>query len=49
VILDQEREEEKEDNIDKKRGVTLFTMHTVRDLDGRHVYLDGLDNTPVDV
>ncbi|MFL6595093.1 MAG: ATP-dependent helicase [Chthoniobacterales bacterium] len=43
VTLDQEREEEKEDDIEKKRGVTLITMHSAKGLEFRHVYLIGLE------
>ncbi|MFL6540046.1 MAG: ATP-dependent helicase [Chthoniobacterales bacterium] len=43
VTLDQEREEEKEDDIEKKRGVTLITMHAAKGLEFRHVYLIGLE------
>ncbi|MDQ6860054.1 MAG: UvrD-helicase domain-containing protein [Verrucomicrobiota bacterium] len=43
VTLDQEREEEKEDDIEKKKGVTLITMHAAKGLEFRHVYLVGLE------
>ena len=43
VVLDQEREEEKEDDIDKKRGVTLITMHAAKGLEFPHVYVVGLE------
>ncbi|MGI9088342.1 MAG: ATP-dependent helicase [Chthoniobacterales bacterium] len=43
IVLDQEREEEKEDDIEKKRGVTLITMHAAKGLEFRHVYLIGLE------
>ncbi len=43
VTLDQEREEEKEDDIEKKQGVTLITMHAAKGLEFRHVYLVGLE------
>jgi superfamily I DNA/RNA helicase len=43
VVLDQEREEEKDDDIDKKRGVTLITMHAAKGLEFPHVYVVGLE------
>ena len=43
VLLDQEREEEKQDDIETKRGVTLITMHAAKGLEFRHVYLVGLE------
>ncbi len=43
IVLDQEREEEKHDDIEKKRGVTLITMHAAKGLEFRHVYLVGLE------
>lgn len=43
VVLDQEREEDKEDDLEKKRGVTLITMHAAKGLEFRHVYLIGLE------
>ena len=43
VVLDQEREEEKEDDIEKKRGVTLITMHAAKGLEFRSVYVAGLE------
>ena len=43
IVLDQEREEEKEDDIEKKKGVTLITMHAAKGLEFRHVYLIGLE------
>jgi len=43
VLLDQEREEEKEDDLDKKRGVTLITMHAAKGLEFPHVYVVGLE------
>ncbi|HEX8679615.1 MAG TPA: UvrD-helicase domain-containing protein [Chthoniobacterales bacterium] len=43
VLLDQEREEEKQEDIEKKRGVTLITMHAAKGLEFRHVYLVGLE------
>ena len=43
VVLDQEREEEKEDDVEKKRGVTLITMHAAKGLEFPHVYVVGLE------
>src|SRR4051794_20475756 len=43
IVLDQEREEEKQDDIEKKRGVTLITMHAAKGLEFAHVYLIGLE------
>ena len=43
VLLDQEREEDKHEDIEKKRGVTLITMHAAKGLEFRHVYLIGLE------
>ncbi|HEV2097060.1 MAG TPA: 3'-5' exonuclease, partial [Chthoniobacterales bacterium] len=43
VVLDQEREEEKQDEIEKKRGVTLITMHAAKGLEFPHVYVVGLE------
>lgn len=43
IVLDQEREEEKQDDIEKKKGVTLITMHAAKGLEFRHVYLIGLE------
>ncbi len=43
IVLDQEREEEKQEDIEKKRGVTLITMHAAKGLEFRHVYLVGLE------
>jgi superfamily I DNA/RNA helicase len=43
VVLDQEREEEKEDDLEKKRGVTLITMHAAKGLEFSHVYVVGLE------
>ena len=43
IVLDQEREEEKHEDIEKKRGVTLITMHAAKGLEYRHVYLVGLE------
>ena len=43
VVLDQEREEDKEDDIEKKRGVTLITMHAAKGLEFRSVYVAGLE------
>jgi superfamily I DNA/RNA helicase len=43
VVLDQEREEEKEDDLEKKRGVTLITMHAAKGLEFPHVYVVGLE------
>jgi len=43
ILLDQEREEEKQEDIEKKKGVTLITMHAAKGLEFRHVYLIGLE------
>ena len=43
IVLDQEREEEKQDDIEKKKGVTLITMHAAKGLEFPHVYLLGLE------
>ena len=43
IVLDQEREEEKQEDIEKKKGVTLITMHAAKGLEFRHVYLIGLE------
>ncbi|HSH37205.1 MAG TPA: UvrD-helicase domain-containing protein [Chthoniobacterales bacterium] len=43
IVLDQEREEEKQEDIEKKKGVTLITMHAAKGLEFRHVYLVGLE------
>jgi DNA helicase-2/ATP-dependent DNA helicase PcrA len=43
IILDQEREEEKEDDLERKRGVTLITMHAAKGLEFPHVYVAGLE------
>ncbi len=43
VVLDQEREEDKEDDIEKKRGVILITMHAAKGLEFRSVYVAGLE------
>ncbi|MEP6955692.1 MAG: ATP-dependent helicase, partial [Chthoniobacterales bacterium] len=43
IVLDQEREEDKQDDIEKKKGVTLITMHAAKGLEFRHVYLIGLE------
>ena len=44
VILDQEREEEaEEEELEKKSGVTLITMHAAKGLEFKHVYLIGLE------
>ena len=43
IVLDQEREEGKEDDIENKSGVTLITMHAAKGLEFRHVYLIGLE------
>ena len=43
IVLDQEREEDKDDDIEKKRGVTLITMHAAKGLEFAHVYLIGLE------
>ncbi len=43
IVLDQEREEEKQEDIESKRGVTLITMHAAKGLEFEHVYLIGLE------
>ncbi len=43
ITLDQEREEDKKDDIEKKKGVTLITMHAAKGLEFFHVYLIGLE------
>ncbi len=43
IVLDQEREEEKQEDIETKRGVTLITMHAAKGLEFDHVYLIGLE------
>ncbi len=43
VVLDQEREEEKQEDIENKRGVTLITMHAAKGLEFHHVYIVGLE------
>ncbi len=43
IVLDQEREEEKENDLEKKSGVTLITMHAAKGLEFPHVYLLGLE------
>ncbi len=43
VVLDREREEEKQEDIESKRGVTLITMHAAKGLEFEHVYLIGLE------
>jgi DNA helicase II / ATP-dependent DNA helicase PcrA len=43
IVLDQEREEDKKDDIEKKKGVTLITMHAAKGLEFRHVYIVGLE------
>ena len=43
IVLDQEREEDKQEDIEKKRGVTLITMHAAKGLEFAHVYLIGLE------
>ncbi len=43
IVLDQEREEDKQDDIEKKKGVTLITMHAAKGLEFRHVYIVGLE------
>ena len=43
VVLDQEREEDKQEDIETKRGVTLITMHAAKGLEFEHVYLIGLE------
>ncbi len=43
IVLDREREEEKQEDIESKRGVTLITMHAAKGLEFNHVYLIGLE------
>jgi DNA helicase-2/ATP-dependent DNA helicase PcrA len=43
IVLDQQDEEENEDDLENKRGVTLITMHAAKGLEFRHVYLVGLE------
>ena len=43
IVLDQEREEDKQDDIEKKKGVTLITMHAAKGLEFRHVYIVGVE------
>jgi superfamily I DNA/RNA helicase len=43
IVLDQEREEEKADDLERKRGVTLITMHAAKGLEFPHVYVVGLE------
>ncbi len=43
IVLDQEREEDKQDDLETKRGVTLITMHAAKGLEFGHVYLIGLE------
>ncbi len=43
IMLDRQREEEKQEDIEKKRGVTLITMHAAKGLEFPHVYLIGLE------
>jgi superfamily I DNA/RNA helicase len=43
ITLDQEREEEKQEDLEAKRGVTLITMHAVKGLEFVHVYIVGLE------
>ncbi len=43
IVLDQEREEDKQEDIEKKRGVTLITFHAAKGLEFFHVYLVGLE------
>ncbi len=43
IVLDQEREEEKQEDLEKKSGVTLITMHAAKGLEFPHVYLVGLE------
>jgi superfamily I DNA/RNA helicase len=43
IVLDQEREDEKTEDLDKKRGVTLITMHAAKGLEFRSIYVAGLE------
>jgi superfamily I DNA/RNA helicase len=43
IVLDEQDEEEKEDDIERKRGVSLITMHAAKGLEFSHVYLVGLE------
>ncbi len=43
ILLDQEREEEKEDDIERQRGVTLITMHAAKGLEFPNVYIAGVE------
>ncbi len=43
IVLDREREEDKADDIEKKRGVTLITMHAAKGLEFPFVYVAGLE------
>jgi superfamily I DNA/RNA helicase len=43
IVLDQEREDEKEEDLEKKRGVTLITMHAAKGLEFPAVYVAGLE------
>ncbi len=43
IVLDQEREDDKADDLEKKRGVTLITMHAAKGLEFRSVYVVGLE------
>ncbi len=43
ILLDQEREDEKEDELERQHGVTLITMHAAKGLEFPHVYIAGVE------
>jgi len=43
MMLDQTREEEKDQDIERKKGVTLITLHAAKGLEFPHVFLVGLE------
>ena len=43
IVLDQEREDDKPDDLEKKNGVTLITMHAAKGLEFPSVYVAGLE------